>query len=378
MAQICLWQTATKFSFMQKDMVINMKLIHTADLHLCSKITASLDPEKTAIRRAEILSAFVSMTAYAKENGVRAILISGDLFDERERVVRSTLKTFLRTCRDCESIDFYIISGNHDAEDFSKIWSDIPENVHLFPKDEGFTSYMLEENVCISGAQINDTDNRALAQSLSLDKDAVNIVMLHGMMERSGNVLCKKMFADKNIDYLALGHIHSYKAEKLDKRGIWCYSGCPAGRGFDECGEKGFSLINIENNTLTHEFVRLDGRVIHDITVDATGVEDLLRAALDACVNVHSRDIVSVTLVGEYEEDNIPDTELIRVKLSEKFWYARVQSKMGVHSDVTKYQNVISLKGEFLRTVQGAKLTEAQKRDIIACGFAALSGEDNF
>lgn len=355
-----------------------MKIIHTADLHLCSKITASLDPEKTAIRRAEILAAFVSMTEYAKENGVRAILICGDLFDERERVVRSTLKTFLRTCRDCAGIDFYIISGNHDAEDFSKIWTDIPENVHLFPKDDGFTTYVLDEKVSISGAQINDVDNRALAEGLQLDKDMTNIVMLHGQMERSGNVLCKKMFADKGIDYLALGHIHSYKAEKLDKRGVWCYSGCPAGRGFDECGEKGFSLINIENSALTHEFVRLDGRVIHDITVDATDTDDLLGAVLDACKEAKSRDIVSVTLTGEYDEDNIPDIEFIKVKLLELFWYARVQSKMGVHSDVSAYQNVISLKGEFLRTVQGAKLTQEQKRSIIACGFAALSGEDNF
>lgn len=355
-----------------------MKLIHTADLHLCSKITASLDPEKTAVRRAEILAAFVSMTQYAKANGVRAVLICGDLFDERERVVRSTLKIFLRACKDASEIDFYIISGNHDAEDFSKIWSDIPENVHLFPKENGFTSYILDGSVCISGAQINSVDNRALAENLTLDKEMVNIVMLHGMMERSGNVLCKKMFADKGIDYLALGHIHSYKAERLDKRGIWCYSGCPAGRGFDECGEKGFCLINIENNTLTYEFVPLDGRIIHDITVDATGVDDLPGAVLDACAHVHSRDIVSVTLVGEYDEDNMPDTELIKVRLAEKFWYARLQSKMGVHSDVTKYQSVISLKGEFLRTVQGAKLTEEQKRDIIALGFAALSGEDNF
>ena len=44
---------------------------------------------------------------------------------------------------------------------------------------------------------------------------------------------------NKNIDYLALGHVHKYKMEKLDNRGIYCYSGCLEGRGFDECGDKG-------------------------------------------------------------------------------------------------------------------------------------------
>ena len=33
--------------------------------------------------------------------------------------------------------------------------------------------------------------------------------------------------------------IHKYKKEKLDNRGVYCYSGCLEGRGFDECGEKG-------------------------------------------------------------------------------------------------------------------------------------------
>lgn len=354
-----------------------MKILHTADLHLCSKITASLDPEKTAIRRAEVLSAFLSMTEYAKNNGVRAFLICGDLFDEGERVVRSTLKTVLRACRDLPEIDFYVISGNHDAGDFSKTWIDVPSNVHFF-EGEGFTTYQLEDGVCISGAQINEVDNRALAQSLCLDFDKTNIVMLHGQMERSGNVLCKKMFADKGIDYLALGHIHSFKSERLDKRGSWCYSGCPAGRGFDECGEKGFSLINIENGTLSFEFVKLEGRVIHDITVQKNDDEELLNTVLSACAHANSRDIVSVTLVGEYDEDDIPDTSVIKVRLASEFWYARVQNKMSVRADIEKYQNVISLKGEFLRTVQDAKLTKEQKREIIACGFAALSGEDIF
>lgn len=355
-----------------------MKIIHTADLHLCSKISAFLDPEKTAIRRAEIVSAFVATVEYAKSNGVRAILISGDLFDDRERIVRSTLKTFLRTCKEAQNIDFYIISGNHDAQDFSKTWEEIPLNVHLFPNDAGFVSYELDSDVCISAAQINDVDNRALFNSLKLDSDMINIVMLHGMMERSGNVLCKKMLADKGIDYLALGHLHSYRSEKLDKRGVWCYSGCLAGRGFDECGEKGFCLINIEDSKLSHEFIKLDGRVIHDITVDVTGKEDILSEVLQSCSIADARDIVSVTLVGEYEEEDLPDIELIKVRLAENHWYARVQNKMGVKSDMSAYQNAISLKGEFLRSVQGARLSEEQKRSIIACGFAALSGEDNF
>ena len=54
----------------------------------------------------------------------------------------------------------------------------------------------------------------------------------------------------KNIDYLALGHIHKYKQAELDQRGVYCYSGCLEGRGFDECGEKGFVLLDIDEESL--------------------------------------------------------------------------------------------------------------------------------
>ena len=42
-----------------------------------------------------------------------------------------------------------------------------------------------------------------------------------------------------------------------------------------------------------------------------------------------------------------------------------------------KYQNDISLKGEFIRTVIDQKdLTEEEKSKIISTGIKALSGED--
>ena len=353
-----------------------MKIIHTADLHLCSQITASLDPEKSAIRRAEILYSFRLLVEYARENDVSAILISGDMFDEKERIVRSTLKTVTKIFEENPKITFFILSGNHDGEDFSKFWDGSLSNVKLFPKDAGFTTYELDKGISVSGAVLSTDDNVALTESLRLDKGSINLVMLHGQMERSGNVLCRKMLADKGIDYLALGHIHSYRAERLDKRGIYCYSGCLAGRGFDECGQKGFSLITIEGGKLSHEFVPLAGRIIHSIDVDASGSDSLTSLIMEKCADVSENDIVSINLVGEYEEDAAPDTEYLRTFLADKFWYARVVNKMSVHTDLSRYRNTVCIKGEFLRLVEGSRLSEEEKKRVISCGLAALLGED--
>ena len=51
----------------------------------------------------------------------------------------------------------------------------------------------------------------------------------------------------KNIDYLALGHYHSYSGAVIDERGSAVYSGTPEGRGFDEAGDKGFIMLNVSD-----------------------------------------------------------------------------------------------------------------------------------
>ena len=81
----------------------------------------------------------------------------------------------------------------------------------------------------------------------------VNIVVLHGQIASVSGVdqVNLKRIQGENIDYLALGHIHSHSAEKLDSAGYYCYPGCLEGRGFDECGEKGFILLDITNGRLT-------------------------------------------------------------------------------------------------------------------------------
>ena len=54
---------------------------------------------------------------------------------------------------------------------------------------------------------------------------------------------------NKSIDYLALGHVHSYEEGQLLPRGVYCYPGCLEGRGFDETGEHGFVLLDINEES---------------------------------------------------------------------------------------------------------------------------------
>ena len=75
------------------------KFIHCADIHLGSKMESKLPREKVKERRVEVRATFRKMVEYAKENGVRAILLSGDVFDS-DRPLRDDKAAFYKIVRD--------------------------------------------------------------------------------------------------------------------------------------------------------------------------------------------------------------------------------------------------------------------------------------
>ena len=62
-----------------------MKILHTSDLHLNSKMDSKLGKEKAKERKRELLLNFKKMTEFAKNAGFRAFIIAGDLFDTEKR-----------------------------------------------------------------------------------------------------------------------------------------------------------------------------------------------------------------------------------------------------------------------------------------------------
>ena len=64
-----------------------MKIIHTADIHLGSKIN-SFPKDVSTVRKEELRNSFRRMVDFAKQNGVQVVLISGDLFDGVKPLVK--------------------------------------------------------------------------------------------------------------------------------------------------------------------------------------------------------------------------------------------------------------------------------------------------
>ena len=161
-----------------------MKILHTADIHLDSKMTRHFDKDRAKTRRNELLATFNNMVNYAAKEGVTAIIIAGDLFDVPS-VSATARNSVLAGITSNPEITFFYLRGNHDAtgfiQDVIKKQGELPRNLKLFEND--WTSYTLEEDgveVVITGAEMTHENNRHLVDSLVLDQSKFNIVTLHG------------------------------------------------------------------------------------------------------------------------------------------------------------------------------------------------------
>ena len=371
----------------------NMKIIHCADIHLDSKMSANLTKEKARERKTELLTTFQNMVAYGAEQGVAAIIIAGDLFDTKNvsATARNVVKDLIQGH---PQIAFYYLQGNHDEGSFTSGLSELPENLHLFGNN--WTSYELSgtentsgKGVAVTGVELTPENSGSIYNTLSLDADQCNIVVLHGQESEysakdKAEVIHLTALKNKGIDYLALGHIHGYKKERLDGRGVYCYPGCLEGRGFDECGEHGVVELSVDEAAGTVEscFVPFASRNLYTIPVDITGcvstmeILERMKEETDAA-NYPEKSLVKYELTGKVDVESEKETDFLLHQFSSRFYFVKIKDSSKYLVDYASFAKDVSLKGEFIRTVMGREdLSEEDKAAVIHYGLQALAGEE--
>lgn len=353
-----------------------MKIIHCADIHLDSKIESNLPQSKSKQRKNEILLSFCDMVDFATSNEVTAVIIAGDLFDS-DRISPITRDIVLNKIAKANSVDFLYLTGNHDAGK-QLLLCDTPDNLKFF--SDSWTSFDYG-NVTVTGAVLTQENCRHIYSSLLLDQDRFNIVTLHGGLSSSSGEqsVNEGEISDRYIDYLALGHYHKYSFGTLGHRGEWCYSGCLEGRGFDECGDKGFVLLDIDNNKLTKSFIKCSHRDILTVECDISGLNDsgsMLQKINDSLEGISDSAMVKVVLLGELPQNAAKDINLFLESLNKRFYFAKVADRTRLYIDPKEYMSDVSLKGEFIRLCLDSELDEESRSRIIECGLAALGGRE--
>lgn len=354
-----------------------MKILHCADLHMDSPMETHMTREQAAKRNAEILMSFQRMTEYAEKEKVRVVLIAGDLFDG-ERVTRRTVEGVLDAVRRTPQIDYLYVSGNHDDQTNAFADQEIPENFKRFTDKWNTIEY---GDVAVSGIEITKNNASTLYEQLPAQKSRVNIVMLHGQISSACGVdqVNLNLLKGKNINYLALGHIHTYSCEQMDCDGIYCYPGCLEGRGFDECGEKGFVVLDTDGRKITPIFIPFLSRKLHRVTVDITGAATnsaVHQAMKRASQNIDKKDMVEFILTGAADPSARIAKKYLYNLMEDDFFFVKIKDETKLILDPKDYENDISLKGEFIRLVMASDAGEADKIKIIRTGLEALAGEE--
>lgn len=348
-----------------------MKIIHAADIHFCSRIDYPFQKE----RKEEIRNSFLRMVEYAEEQKVSAILLSGDIFDSNTPGIKD-MEFFISVIKEHSRIQFYYLRGNHDFKNSLSNYE--IGNLNLF--SDTWRYYEMND-VVIAGIEMNSSNYLSMYSSLNLDKQKTNVVLLHGKISESDSVESIRLskLKDKNIDYLALGHIHSYQQSHIDDRGMYCYSGCLEPRGFDETGKKGFVLLEILDGKINSSFVPFAVREFHKVTLDVSDCDSYLSLLnqVKKEVPLDKKDMYQITFTGETAFE-IQDVMLrIQEYFRDQACYLEFIDSTLPKIDCRKYENEFSVKGEFVRTVLAEEsLSEAEKNEILSCGLKALEGRD--
>lgn len=349
-----------------------MKILHCADIHLGSKIEAKFPKEKSDERKAEIRAAFNRMVQYANDNDVKVVVLAGDVFDS-DRPIKRDKEFFYSVVKNNPHIDFVYLRGNHDImESYTEYGL---ENLKSFSHE--WTSYTYGD-VVITGIESSGDNAVSMYSTLKLEKGKKNIVVLHGQTGDAKDKIQLAKLRNKNIDYLALGHIHTFSSSKIDERGVAVYCGCLEGRGFDECGEKGFVEVEV-GETVGYRFIKNSGRLIDEVAVDVGDTSDLYSACqkVKSFIKCTAKDIVRVILTGEVCFDAEGLDREIEKMLAHNYYLVSAKNNTVRKLDVNAFSGDISLKGEFYRAVMASDgWSEEEKSAIISCGLRALDGRE--
>ncbi len=281
-----------------------MKILHSADWHLCSPLVGRSEEHSAYLRR-ELLKLPERIADLCRKERCDLLLLAGDLFDGSY-----TQESFqaVRTALEGLKIPVCIAPGNHDfcAPGSAYLVETWPENVRIFTHSAMESVDFPDLDCTVYGAGFEAMDCPALLKGFHAASEMRwQIGLLHGDPQQASSPYCPitaQHVKDSGLHYLALGHIH--KGGSFRSGDTLCaWPGCPMGRGYDEPGMKGAILVTLED-AVTAQFLPLNTPRFFDENIDAG--EDALEAVSDFLPPVETQDTYRITLTGYSAPIDLP------------------------------------------------------------------------
>ena len=359
-----------------------MKFVHIADMHFDSPFVNLSEKDIMGdLRRLEQRKVFKKIIEYIKENNIKYFFISGDLY-EHKYIKQSTIEYINKLFEEIPETNIYIAPGNHDPYTKNSYYNKYnwSKNVKIFgPKvekietqDANIYGYGFDDFYCSDSG----VENIEIEQT-----EKPNILIIHGNIDGSTiedmqyNSMSKKMLQEKGFDYVALGHIHKkdYNTEENQKI---VYPGSTISLGFDELGEHGMIVGDVEKNKLEIQFVKLDDKQFtkRELNVDNIYSKEELIEKINE-LEIEENNYVEIILIGNRNFE-INKYDLIKYILNNNI--IKIKDNTKIAYDLEKLENENTLKGLFIKEmnkkIKNAE-TEEEKEIIeksIEIGLASL------
>lgn len=343
-----------------------MKILHTADMHIGTKNNSLPLDRQQKLQQTQLLQIGELFDIAIREN-YDLILICGDLF-HKKTVPAKLANLFFHNVEKFSKPVLYI-KGNHD-EKFEFI--SYPSNFIILDENN---PYLKINDVNFYSNKINLTKLEK-----SFNNNEPNILVGHGDIYNSRDndyIDLSSILSLENFDYVALGHIHKFSKE-IFHNNLVVYSGSLFSNGFDECGDKGFVEVNINDKNTDikfHNFAKIKFFVKQ---VDITNKNDFESIVLEiekALVDINKDDFVKIELVGYFDQNTEKYLSLIKDKFSDYYIDIIDNSRIKINFDEI-YSEKLSFKAEFLSLVSNCEEDEDIKSKICQIGIEALKGEN--
>ena len=369
-----------------------MKILHFADLHLDTAF-AWAPADIAHERRQAIHDTLIRICDVARERRVDLLTCAGDLY-EQERFVPDTANFLVSTFAGLQSIPVLLAPGNHDwfsPESIYKTakWS---PNVHVFREDR-LSKFELQPGLTIWGAaHCAPANTDDFLSHFHADSIGINLGLFHAS-ESSG--LCfqgegKKPYAPftageipaAGLAHALLGHYHT----PIDDQ-YYTYPGNPEPLTFGETGDRGAVLLERgavlleigDNGSIKRERIRVSQTILQQIEVDVSGAgssQDVLDRVKNALAG--KTGIAQVFIKGEVSPSVLLNPAVLKIEAETYLDWVQLQLD-GVKPtyDLEAISAEHTVRGQFVRDVQGATLEEAERRRVLITGLRALDGRED-
>ncbi|MDD6967469.1 MAG: metallophosphoesterase [Firmicutes bacterium] len=340
---------------------MGLKILHTADWHLDSPFSSLPVQAREKLRQAQRELPRL-MGELCQREQCSLALLAGDIFDASPS--RETVEALKWELARWE-IPVCISPGNHDFYGLDSPWRESwPENVHIFTGSMEYRDYP-QLNCRVYGGGYRSMDCPPLLENFHAEGDARWCLgLLHGDGLNLSSPYCPVTAAqvrESGLDYLALGHIHTAGSFRAGDT-LCAWPGCPMGRGWDETGEKGALILELDR-TVSVTAVTLPLPVFYDFTVRVN--RDGLSALETVLPPVQSPNLYRVTLTGQ----GSLDLEALKKQFSH-LGYLELRDETEEETDPFDQAGEDSLRGEFFRILK-QQLAEADPEQAELIRLAA-------